>query len=167
MAAATPANPISADPACAKFVNLFVGVIEEMHLNRRHVGVDRHDVVGQIAVDWRTALRVAAAMNALTEYHWPGNVRELENFTDRAVILSRGSKLEPPLAELAKQKKPPSAGSADNSATLEETEREHIVRALKQTKWVVGGPAGAAARLGMKRTTLNSLMKRLGINRPR
>ena len=108
-----------------------------------------------------------AAVKALTEYDWPGNVRELENFVERAVILSRGSKLEPPLTELAKHKNPASAASADNSATLEEAEREHIVRALKETKWVVGGPAGAATRLGMKRTSLSSLMKRLGINRPR
>jgi formate hydrogenlyase transcriptional activator len=108
----------------------------------------------------------ATAMKVLSEYPWPGNVRELENFVERAVILSRGSKLELPLAELAKHKKPPSAAAADNAATLEEAEREHIVRALKETKWVVGGPAGAAARLGMKRTTLSSLMKRLGISRP-
>jgi formate hydrogenlyase transcriptional activator len=108
----------------------------------------------------------ATAMKALTEYHWPGNVRELENFIERAVILSRGSELQPPLAELAKRKKPSSAISADNSATLEEAEREHILRALKDTNWVIGGPAGAAARLGMKRTTLHSLVKRLGITRP-
>ena len=108
----------------------------------------------------------AAAMKVLSEYHWPGNVRELENFIERAVILSRGSKLEIPLAELAKQKKPPSVAPANNSGTLEEAEREHILRALKDANWVVGGPAGAAGRLGMKRTTLHSLMKRLGINRP-
>jgi formate hydrogenlyase transcriptional activator len=108
----------------------------------------------------------ATAMKALTEYHWPGNVRELENFIERAVILSRNSELQPPLAELAKRKKPSSAISADNSATLEEAERRHILRALKDTNWVIGGPAGAAARLGMKRTTLHSLVKRLGITRP-
>jgi formate hydrogenlyase transcriptional activator len=109
----------------------------------------------------------ASAMKALSEYHWPGNVRELENFIERAVILSPGSKLETPLAELAKKKKPPSAILANNSATLEEAEREHILHALKDTNWVIGGPAGAAARLGMKRTTLHSLVKRLGITRPR
>jgi formate hydrogenlyase transcriptional activator len=108
----------------------------------------------------------ATAMKALSEYHWPGNVRELENLIERAVILSRGSELQPPLAELAKRKKPSPAISADNSTTLEEAEREHILRALKDTNWVIGGPAGAAARLGMKRTTLHSLIKRLGITRP-
>jgi formate hydrogenlyase transcriptional activator len=108
----------------------------------------------------------AAAMKALSEYDWPGNVRELENVIERAVILSRGSQLEPPLGELAKPKKPPSVVSAHSSGTLKEAERGHIVRALKETKWVVAGPTGAAARLGMKRTTLHSLMKRLGIRRP-
>jgi formate hydrogenlyase transcriptional activator len=107
-----------------------------------------------------------SAMKALSEYHWPGNIRELENFIERAVILSRGSKLETPLSELAKQKKLLSAVSANNSTTLEEAERDHILRVLKDANWVVGGPAGAAARLGMKRTTLGSLMKRLGISRP-
>ena len=108
----------------------------------------------------------AAAMKALSEYDWPGNVRELENVIERAVILSRGSQLEPPLGELAKPKKPPPVVSAPSSGTLKEAERGHIVRALKETKWVVAGPTGAAARLGMKRTTLHSLMKRLGIRRP-
>jgi formate hydrogenlyase transcriptional activator len=108
----------------------------------------------------------ATAMKALSEYHWPGNVRELENFIERAVILSRGSELQPPLAELTQRRNPPSAISTNYSTTLEEAEREHIVRALKDTNWVIGGPAGAAARLGMKRTTLHSLVKRLGITRP-
>jgi formate hydrogenlyase transcriptional activator len=107
-----------------------------------------------------------AAIDALSEYQWPGNVRELEHFIERAVILSPGSELQPPLAELSQQKKPSSAiaASANNTSTLREAEREHIMRTLKDTNWVVGGPTGAAARLGMKRTTLNSLVKRLGIN---
>jgi formate hydrogenlyase transcriptional activator len=106
----------------------------------------------------------AAAIGVISEHHWPGNVRELENFIERAVILSGSSELQPPLAELAKGEKTLSVSS---SYTLKDAEREHILRILKETKWVVGGPAGAAARLGMKRTTLHSLMKRLGINRPR
>jgi DNA-binding NtrC family response regulator len=103
------------------------------------------------------------AMNALSEYHWPGNVRELENFIERSVILSHSTELQPPLSELLS-----SAGAipAKNLQTREEAEREHILRALKEAGWVVGGPQGAAARLGMKRTTLNSLVKRLGIDRP-
>jgi len=107
-----------------------------------------------------------SAMEALSEYHWPGNIRELENFIERAVILSRGSELQPPLAELAQRKKLSSASSANGSSnTLREAEREHIVRALKGTNWVIGGPAGAAARLGMKRTTLQTRIKKLGIKR--
>jgi DNA-binding NtrC family response regulator len=115
------------------------------------------------------------AMSALTEYHWPGNVRELENFIERAVILSRGSQLEIPLSEFKQQPKATladvrsslSAADRSNSAsTLEEAEREHILRALSETNWVIGGNLGAAARLGMKRTTLQSLMRRLGIARP-
>jgi DNA-binding NtrC family response regulator len=109
------------------------------------------------------------AINALSEYQWPGNVRELEHFIERAVILSPGSELQLPLTELPHQKKPSSAidVSANNSSTLREAEREHIMRTLKDTNWMIGGPAGAAARLGMKRTTLHSLVKRLGIDRPR
>ena len=104
-----------------------------------------------------------AAMNALCEYHWPGNVRELENFIERSVILAHDTELQPPLSEL-----PSSAGAVPvkNVQTRREAEREHILRALKEAGWVVGGPQGAAARLGMKRTTLNSLVKRLGIDRP-
>jgi formate hydrogenlyase transcriptional activator len=105
------------------------------------------------------------AMTVLTEYHWPGNVRELENFVERAVILSRGAELRIPFAEFKQRTKlAPAALSA--FATLEHAEREHIVRALGETDWVIGGPAGAAARLGLKRTTLQSRMRKLGITRP-
>ncbi len=103
----------------------------------------------------------AEVMTALTNYHWPGNVRELEHFVERGVILTRGDKLEIPLAEL----KTSEPVSVTDLATLEDAEREHIVRALEQSNWVVGGPQGAAARLGMKRTTLQSKMQKLGIAR--
>ncbi|HZP02538.1 MAG TPA: sigma 54-interacting transcriptional regulator [Terriglobia bacterium] len=102
------------------------------------------------------------AMRALTLYPWPGNIRELENFIERAVILSKGSKLEIPLSELKNSEE---AFSAE-TMTLEEAERRHILQALNETKWVIGGPRGAAARLGMKRTTLHSRMQKLGITRP-
>jgi formate hydrogenlyase transcriptional activator len=105
------------------------------------------------------------AMTALTEYRWPGNVRELENFVERAVILSRGSELELPLAELKQRSNSSPVVSISGFATLEHAEKEHIVRALGETHWVIGGPAGAAARLGMKRTTLQSRMRKLGITR--
>jgi formate hydrogenlyase transcriptional activator len=105
-------------------------------------------------------------MTALSEYHWPGNVRELENFIERGVILSRGAELQIPLAELKQRTKVAPLAQSDGFATLENAEREHIVRALSETNWVIGGPTGAAARLGMKRTTLQSRMVKLGITRP-
>jgi formate hydrogenlyase transcriptional activator len=103
-----------------------------------------------------------AVMAALTKYSWPGNVRELENFIERAVILSPGAELRAPLAELESAPEP----ATNHSATLEEAERDHILRALKEAKWVVGGPTGAAARLGLKRTTLQARMRKLNIARP-
>jgi len=106
------------------------------------------------------------AMEALTRYHWPGNVRELENIIERAVILTPGSTLRVPLSELkVASVSPPSSRVGD--ATIEAVEREHILRTLKETKWVIGGPNGAAERLGMKRTTLSYRMKKLGLRRPR
>ena len=108
----------------------------------------------------------AKAMTAMTEYRWPGNVRELENFIERAVILSRGAELQISLAELKQRARLTSATSPDGVVTLEFAEREHIVRALAAANWIIGGPAGAATRLGMKRTTLQSRMRKLGIIRP-
>ena len=102
------------------------------------------------------------AMEALTNWNWPGNVRELENFIERAVILTRGSALHVLLAEL---RNGGDAAAPTALTTLEEAERAHILRALQECKWVVGGPAGAAARLGLKRTTLQSRMLKLGIQR--
>jgi formate hydrogenlyase transcriptional activator len=108
----------------------------------------------------------AKAMSALTDYHWPGNVRELENFIERAVILSQGSELEIPVAEFSQRTKVSTANSGDSLSTLKQAEREHVLRALRETNWVIGGDGGAAVRLGMKRTTLQSLMRKLGITRP-
>jgi formate hydrogenlyase transcriptional activator len=103
-------------------------------------------------------------MAALVSYHWPGNIRELQNLVERAVILSRGSTLEIPLAEL---KQPAKAVVHTNGGnTLETVERDHILKVLDDAKWVIGGPTGAAARLGLNRTTLNHRMRKLGIMRP-
>jgi formate hydrogenlyase transcriptional activator len=104
----------------------------------------------------------AEAMAALTSYSWPGNIRELENLVERAIILSRGPVLEVPLGEL-RQATDAEGGTLQ---TLEAADREHILRALRESKWVLAGPAGAAARLGMKRTTLQSRIRKLGIQRP-
>jgi formate hydrogenlyase transcriptional activator len=106
------------------------------------------------------------AMTALSGYHWPGNIRELENFIERAVILSRGSSLAAPLTELRQRRGASTESNGKPLSTLEEAEREHIRQALQQANWLVGGPSGAAARLGMKRTTLQSRMAKLGIERP-
>jgi len=104
-------------------------------------------------------------LEALRRYAWPGNVRELANLIERAMILSKGRTLEVPLAELRRRR--PRADHEDGASTLEAVERMHILRVLGETNWTLGGPRGAAARLGMKRTTLQSLMRRLGITRPR
>jgi formate hydrogenlyase transcriptional activator len=128
----------------------------------------------------------AETMDALVQYSWPGNIRELENVIERAVILSPGSELRINLGELKAgdhrpevrdqksevrgQKSEVDALNSDARpavSSLAEAERDHIVRILRETGWVLGGPNGAAARLAMKRTTLQSKMKKLGISRPR
>ncbi len=108
------------------------------------------------------------ALAALSKYHWPGNIRELENLIERSVILSSGPDLHVPLGELKVRATAPAPAPtlADGDGTLEAAERAHILRALKDTDWVLGGASGAAARLGMKRTTLQSKIKKLGITRP-
>jgi len=102
------------------------------------------------------------ALEALTSYSWPGNVRELEHFIERAVVLTQGSELEVSMSELI-----PAAAPVQHTsmAFLEDAERDHILRALEATNWVVGGANGAAARLGMKRTTLQFRMQKLGLER--
>ena len=98
------------------------------------------------------------SMNALARYHWPGNIRELQNFIERAVILTTGSTLHVPVRELK-------SGSVGASVvTLEAAEREAIQRALHDAGGKVGGDSGAAAKLGMKRTTLQAKMNKLGID---
>jgi formate hydrogenlyase transcriptional activator len=101
------------------------------------------------------------AMAALSSHSWPGNIRELQNFIERSVILSVGNELRAPLAELNRSVKTELMGAI----TLEEAERDHILKTLEYTRWVVAGPAGAAARLGMKRSTLYFRMQKLGISR--
>jgi formate hydrogenlyase transcriptional activator len=102
-----------------------------------------------------------SVMDALVRYAWPGNIRELQNFIERAVILTEGSSLKAPLAELREGKSRSSAG-----ATLKEVERKHVMQVLRDTNWILGGASGAAARLGIPRTTLIYRMRRLGIERP-
>jgi formate hydrogenlyase transcriptional activator len=132
----------------------------------------------------------SAVMDALIRYPWPGNIRELQNVIERAVILSPGPVLQVPVGDLAVGEQGSESGgqrsavgdrksvSEDSSRasefghptpglTLADAEREHILGVLRETGWVLAGPEGAAARLGMKRSTLRWKMKRLGISRLR
>jgi formate hydrogenlyase transcriptional activator len=118
------------------------------------------------------------ALKQMRQYHWPGNIRELQNVIERAVILSGGPVLNVPLAEIQSRPSPMALkqagelGKESRSTTLqdirnelEDTERKHILRVLEQTNWVVAGPNGAATRLGMKRSTLQLRMRKLGLSR--
>jgi formate hydrogenlyase transcriptional activator len=111
-------------------------------------------------IKWITS----SMMDALSRYAWPGNIRELQNLIERAVIRSIGERLDVPVPEIEK-----GIGAPKNDGhpgTLEEAERAHILAALKENRWVQSGPRGAAQRLGISRTTLQHLMKKLGIERP-
>ncbi len=127
----------------------------------------------------------ADVMDALVNYSWPGNIRELENLIERAVLLSAGKELRVPLAELkaasaalaaapgsaessgsSSSPAPTTSSSSGQIATLEDADRQHILRALRQTNWRIAGPRGAASLLGMKRTTLQARIRKLGIKRP-
>ena len=98
----------------------------------------------------------------MVNWSWPGNIRELENFIERSVILSEGNRLSPPLGELRQEI---SEQPSDADISLRDREREHIIGILRQTHGALSGPLGAAARLGLKRTTLQYKMQRLGISR--
>jgi transcriptional regulator with GAF, ATPase, and Fis domain len=108
-------------------------------------------------------------MAAFQWYSWPGNIRELQNLVERAVILSRDGVLPNPLHKKQTELTTPSlhrARAFPSSMDLEDSYRALIVETLEQAGWVVGGPSGAAATLGLKRTTLLAKMRRLGISRP-
>ncbi len=115
----------------------------------------------------------SATMDALSRYHWPGNIRELQNVIERAVIISTGPALNIDISDLKFSKadlpaKKPASPKSTNGAlhsVLEETERQEILKALKESNWVVAGPNGAAAHLAMKRSTLQLRMQKLGITR--
>src|SRR5579862_7930062 len=106
----------------------------------------------------------SGTLQTLTRYHWPGNIRELQNVMERAVILSPGPVLRVSLSEL-KQPATNRSGSSGRSDTLAEAERKHVLAVLEEANWVLSGPNGAAARLGMKRSTLQYRMGKLGISR--
>ncbi|MEE4265823.1 MAG: helix-turn-helix domain-containing protein, partial [Desulfobacteraceae bacterium] len=102
-----------------------------------------------------------SVMNALQDYHWPGNIRELENVLERAVINSSGPKLH-----LVDELKKPPKDLTTAKKTLNEVERDYIVRVLEQTHWKVSGQNGAAEILGLDRSTLRARMRKLGIHQP-
>ena len=102
------------------------------------------------------------AVEAMMNNDWPGNIRELENFIARSVILSEDNRLRPPLAEL----RDPVRRLQESAGTLRDLERDHILEMLRQARGVLSGPGGAAARLGLKRTTLQYKIQKLGISRP-
>jgi formate hydrogenlyase transcriptional activator len=116
----------------------------------------------------------SAAMDALCRYHWPGNIRELQNVIERAVIVSTSPALSVDLAdlnfpkagrEIEKSVAPKSPTNGALHAVLEQSERQQILKALEQCNWVVAGPNGAATHLGMKRSTLQQRIRKLGIAR--
>lgn len=137
-------------------IPLLIGYFAQKHALRMN---KRIDVIPKQTVD------------ALCEYSWPGNVRELENFIERSVILSSGSELQAPLAELRSgvsvpgfvESQAPAATSPSSPVSLEENERQHIMKVLEQTKGVVGGKGGAAEILGLPISTLRNRMKKLGL----
>ncbi len=104
-------------------------------------------------------------LDALAAYHWPGNIRELANVIERSVIVSRGSALE--LGDWIAPQGAPPTGIGSRRSTLQDAERAHILAVLEETRWRVSGPSGAAVKLGLKPTTLEARMKKLGITRPR
>jgi transcriptional regulator with GAF, ATPase, and Fis domain len=125
----------------------------------------RHFVVRLAArMNRRIELIPPKTIEAMRRYSWPGNVRELENLIERAIILSPGQTLDVPLGDV--ERRPSDGGVDDGTASLDRMTRMHIVRVLNEANWMVGGRHGAAVRLGMHRTTLQSLMKRLGLSRP-
>jgi len=116
----------------------------------------------------RTGRRIkwipSSTVDALSRYAWPGNIRELQNVIERAVIRSTSERLDVPVPEIEKGIAAPK--NDGHPGTLEEAERAHILAALKESRWIQSGPRGAAQRLGISRTTLQHMMKKLGIERP-
>jgi formate hydrogenlyase transcriptional activator len=145
-------------------INVFPITLPPLRERREDIaGLARHFVL-DAAARMHRPIRVipSEAIQALMDHSWPGNVRELQNFIERAVIISENDVLRLPPFEPKRN-----LFSSDHGNTLNEMERDHILRVLDETEWVLGGPAGAAHRLGLKRTTLISKLKRLGIHHVR
>ncbi len=148
-------------------LNVFPVHVPPLRERREDIPVLVRHFTQQFARRMKKSIETIASetMDTLTRYDWPGNIRELQNLIERAVILSNSSTLEVPLTSLngrSHATPPPS-----EVETLEESERRHIIAALESSNWVVAGARGAAARLGLKRSTLQFRMRKLGIARPR
>jgi transcriptional regulator with GAF, ATPase, and Fis domain len=147
-------------------LNVFPITIPPLRERREDIGDLVNAFVSRFAARMNRRIEVIpdATMEALRHYGWPGNIRELQNFLERSVILSPGPTLQAPVESLSQH----DARSAVRGAplTLEEAETRHIIAVLQQVNWVIGGPKGAAEKLGLKRTTLIATMRRLGITRP-
>lgn len=157
-------------------LNVFPITIPPLRDRREDIPVLARWFTQKFASRMRKPIRSIPARTfaALAEYHWPGNVRELENLIERAVILSPGPELQVALPELSPRAAVIPAEAAGQNVNLEraetmrleDAERAHILRALRDTNWIIGGPRGAASKLGLNRSTLRSKMVKLGINRP-
>jgi len=149
-------------------LNVFPIVIPSLRERREDIPVLARWFTQRFASRMRKPIESipARTLSALADYHWPGNVRELENLIERAVILSSGPELEVSLPELKATAVAIPAEDYCRSLNLEDAERAHILRVLQDTNWIIGGPRGAASKLGLNRSTLRSKMSKLGIVRP-
>ena len=151
-------------------LNVFPIEVPPLRQRREDVPMLVRHFAQQFARRMKKAIEIipAETMETLVAYDWPGNIRELQNLIERAVILSPGPTLNVPVSALTARGNGNGThrGDAEQAETLEQAERRHILGALESAKWVIGGPSGAAARLGMKRSTLQFRMRKMGIVRP-
>jgi len=147
-------------------LNVFPITIPPLRERREDIGDLVKAFVSRFAARMNRRIEVIpdVTMEALRHYGWPGNIRELQNFLERSVILSPGPTLQAPVESLSQHDTRSAVPGAP--LTLEEAETRHIIAVFQQVNWVIGGPKGAAEKLGMKRTTLIATMRRLGITRP-
>lgn len=157
-------------------LNVFPVRVPPLRKRREDIPLLIHHFVSKFSARMNKQVRIITSdvVQTLADYDWPGNVRELQNFIERSVILSSDGVFSPPLKELTPQPRmdggvfshPMERMGRPGFATLRDIEREHILQTLQKTGWVVGGPKGAAVRLGLNRTTLVARMRKLGIARP-
>ena len=149
-------------------LNVFPIRIPPLRERREDIPLLAHTFTRRFAAQMQKNIQgiSATAMAALQAHDWPGNIRELQNSIERAVILCDGPELELPISLRASQSIPAPAPASRSASALRDVERAHILSVLDSTNWVVAGPEGAAVRLGLKRSTLNFRMKKLGIVRP-